>query len=182
MKKLEKAAVLLELIKELRKNNSWCGETNIQKSVYVLQAIFGNDLGYSFILYKHGPYSFDLKESLTAMRADKVLDLESHIQYGPRFMPGENSEFFKNHYTEVRENYKKKLNFIASKLGKYKVSELEKLATALYVWKKQENSEIGDTEIAKRINELKKHISIEEATSSIKEVRQLIKEAKELLR
>ena len=33
-------------------------------------------LGYDFTLYKHGPFSFDLRDDIHALRADGLLDLE----------------------------------------------------------------------------------------------------------
>lgn len=181
MKKLEKAAILLSLIKKSMKKGNWCGETYVQKSVYILQTLFGNGLGYDFILYKYGPYSFDLKDSLTAMRADRFLELESHPPYGPKFAPGENSVFFDNHYLEIAEKFKSRLDFIAEKLGDYKVPELEKLATALYVLEKQGGKKKDEGEIAKCINELKPHIKVEEAIEFLRKAIGLKKEAESLI-
>ena len=39
-----------------------------QKAVYFLQEIFDVPTGIEYILYKHGPYSFDLTADLTALR------------------------------------------------------------------------------------------------------------------
>jgi len=36
MKRLQKAALLLDLMKKMRGNDGWCGETHIQKVVYFL--------------------------------------------------------------------------------------------------------------------------------------------------
>ena len=76
MKRLQQAAILVSLIEALEKKDSWCGETNVQKATYFLQELFGVPLGFKFILYKYGPYSFDLSEKLTYLCADSILDLE----------------------------------------------------------------------------------------------------------
>jgi len=73
MNRLKRDVVILSLIENLKKKGSWCGETHIQKATYFLQELFDFPLGFEFILYKHGPFSFDLSDKLTAMRADMLL-------------------------------------------------------------------------------------------------------------
>ena len=69
MERLQRAAVLLSLIEQLKDRGSWCGDTHIQKTTYFLQELLKVPLGFEFILYKHGPYSFDLEDEITALRA-----------------------------------------------------------------------------------------------------------------
>src|SRR5438105_554379 len=77
-------AVILDLIKKLRAKGSWCGETHIQKAVFVLQQISKSKMGYKFVLYKHGPYSFDVRDELTAMKASEIVEFTFTQQgYGP---------------------------------------------------------------------------------------------------
>ena len=65
MERLQKAAILTELADQLRREGSWCGHTHMQKATYFLQDLLEVPTGYEFILYKHGPYSFDLSEEMT---------------------------------------------------------------------------------------------------------------------
>src|SRR5690242_3103935 len=81
-------AVLIDLIKKLRSKGSWCGETHIQKAAYLVQDISKSRLGYKFVIYKHGPYSSDLKGELTAMKASEVIDFYFRQEgYGPSIKP-----------------------------------------------------------------------------------------------
>ena len=73
MERIKNITILLQLIESLRKNGSWCGETHIQKAIYSLQQLKGVPLNFNFVLYKHGPFSFDLRDELTAMRADGLI-------------------------------------------------------------------------------------------------------------
>src|SRR5262249_25119884 len=73
MERLQRATVLLALIEELRDGGSWGGETHLQKAVYLLQELFQVPLGFDFVLYRHGPYSFDLADEVTALQADQLL-------------------------------------------------------------------------------------------------------------
>ena len=77
MNRTQRQAILLTLIQQLRDNGSWCGETHIQKSAYFLQELLGVPLELNVIFYKHGPYSFDLGDEVTALRCDLLLSLQS---------------------------------------------------------------------------------------------------------
>ena len=76
MKRLQRAAILVTLAEKLRDQGSWCGETHIQKGTYLLQELLGVPLELEYCLYKHGPYSFDLSDELTSLRADRIFDQE----------------------------------------------------------------------------------------------------------
>src|SRR6059036_3096299 len=91
MNRLQRAVVLLSLLEQLRARGSWCGETHLQKSVYFLQELLGVPLGFDFILYKHGPYAFDLSDEITALRADLLLSILPRDPYGARLLPTENA-------------------------------------------------------------------------------------------
>lgn len=82
MKRLQREAVLLSLIIEMKARGSWCRETHIQKTTYFLQELLEVPMGFEFILYKHGPFSFDLSDEITAMRSNALLQYQSHAPYG----------------------------------------------------------------------------------------------------
>src|SRR5438093_5216592 len=101
MERLERDAILLSLLDSLKANGSWCGETHIQKATYFLQELVKVPLEFSFILYKHGPFSFDLSDELTAMRADSLLKIQPQGQYGPSLSLTEGSEQLKELFSKV---------------------------------------------------------------------------------
>src|SRR5439155_9345213 len=76
MNRLKRAAILSFLARDLRTKGSWCGETHLQKAVYVLKDMLEVPVPYDFILYKHGPFSFDLRAELTSFRADGIFALQ----------------------------------------------------------------------------------------------------------
>ena len=164
MKRLQKSAILISLIEKLRTSGSWCGETHIQKSTYFLQELLKVPLEFHFILYKHGPFSFDLRGELAAMLADDFFVLESQNNYGPKYISRAGSTFLKENFTVTIDKYSKEIVFVAQKLGDMGVDELERVATALYVTRKLK---VNDGERAKRIVELKPHISKSLAEESV---------------
>ena len=181
MERNKRAVVLLGLIEELRDNLSWCGETHIQKATYFLQEMMQVPLGFDFILYKHGPFSFDLADEITAMRADNLLKLQPQpYPYGPSILPGEASKSFMKRFPKTLGKYSPHMTFVAEKLGGKKVNELEKLATALYVT--FENESGADVQSrAQRIHKLKRHVSTDEALEATKTIDRFIQDSKNIL-
>ena len=62
MKLLKRNVMVLTLARKIRNRGSWCGETHLQKAVYLLQDLAGVETGLEFVLYKHGPFSFGLRD------------------------------------------------------------------------------------------------------------------------
>ena len=116
MKRLQRAAILVSLVESLRENESWCGETNVQKASFFLQQLASVPLGFEFVLYKYGPYSFGLTDELTSLRADSILTLETpDPMYGPRYLPDEMSGVILKCFSKTVSLYKKKVEFVAEK-------------------------------------------------------------------
>ncbi len=176
MKRMQRAALLTKLITELRDHRSWCGETHIQKAVYFAQYLTKIPMRYDFILYKHGPFSFDLRDELTALRADELLELEPRQPYGARMVPTSQSMYIQKFYPKTLGRYQEGIRFTARTLGDKGVVELERMATALYISKE---SGVGQSkkDRAERMTSLKPHISMRDALDAIREVDRISEEA-----
>lgn len=162
MDELSRKAVLLHLIKKLEKQGSWCGETHIQKSAYVLNNLFQTFEDFEFILYKYGPYSFDLNSELASMLADGFLKLGTGEKYGPKFTSGSLAWFLTKHL-ETMEYNEKQFEFVAEHLGSKTVKELEPLATALMLATKV----TGDQAVAELLRKKKPHIDEPTAVQAV---------------
>src|SRR5437764_6293779 len=127
MDRVKRAALLTRLIERLRAQGSWCGETHIQKSTLFLQNLMGVPLGFDFILYKHGPFSFDLRDELTSLRADGLIKLEPQWGYGPRIATTDRSQYIQGLYPKTLQQYDGAVSFVSNKLGSKGVAELERL-------------------------------------------------------
>jgi hypothetical protein len=176
MDRLRKAAVLTRLIERLRQKGSWCGETHVQKATLFLQDLMLVPLGFDFILYKHGPFSFDLKDELTSLRADELVRLEPQRGYGPRIATTDRSKYIQGLYSKTLAKYDDRISFVTQKLGSKGVTDLERLATAFYVTLRS----TGDPSIdgrAASLTALKPHISRDEAVEAITEVDQIIEQS-----
>lgn len=179
MDRLPRAAILTRLAAELRQSGSWCGETHMQKAVYLLQELLGVPTDFPFILYLHGPFSFDLRDELTSLRADELLVLEPQAPpYGPRLAVTDRAVRLEAAFGKVVDTYSKPIGFIAGTLGQRSVVELEQIATALYVTKNRTGEH--DASVAARadcLHRLKPHIPTVTAAKAIEEMDRLSAEA-----
>jgi hypothetical protein len=176
MDRLRRAALLTALADSLRKKGSWCGETHLQKATYFLQELQKVPVGCEFVLYKHGPFSFELRDELTAMRSDGLFDLLQQWPYGPTLVPTPKSKQLRQQYPKMLQKYEKQLNFVCSQLAKQNVSELEKLATALYI--RLEKPSKSESQRAKYLHSLKPHVSLDDSLDAVQTVDSIVKRAK----
>ena len=173
MNRMRRVALLTRLIEELRTKTPWCGETHIQKAVYFAQHLTSVPMGYDFILYKHGPFSFDLRDELTALRADGLLRLEPKWPYGAEIKPTEQSKYIQGLFRNTVRKYKGEVKFIAAELGGKGVVELERLSTALFVERNMESKSV--LERAAQVVNLKPHVSPQESLEAVYEVERISK-------
>ena len=162
-----RCALIVELVKRLRSRGSWCGETHLQKAVFILQDLTKSNFGYKFILYKHGPYSFEFNTDLNSMHSAENVEYQFPIGgYGPTIAPTPFGERVLETHVENISQYKGIINFLAEWFAANDVRYLEKIATAYYVTKK--NPRDPSIQRAKTINALKPHVDIVSAEEAVR--------------
>jgi hypothetical protein len=180
LERLQKVSLIIDLLMKLRDKGSWCGETHIQKSIYFLQELTRVPMEFDFILYKHGPFAFDLRDELNAMRAD---DLIEHVfqpaPYGPTLAPTRSGINIHDHFPKTVKQYSRELDFVANYLGDKGVAELERMGTALFVTLKNNEEDIQTRVL--EITEMKPHISQADAQQAIEEVERMETEFQAIL-
>lgn len=169
-----RAAVALRLARLLREHGSWCGETHLQKATYFLQELLGVPMEYEFVLYKYGPYAFDLHDQVRVLRARGYVDVERQpYPYGPQLVVTERGRDLEERFPNTLHRYEAPLAFVAERLGTKTVTDLEQLATALLVT--LENGELQTAEErANALTELKPHVAATRAQAAVEEVDALI--------
>jgi len=178
MQRIAQVAVLLALVEKLHENHSWCGETHIQKAAFFLKDMLHAELDYDFMLYKHGPYSFDLNDELGRLRAEGLVTVVPKDPYGPSILPGGNWHYLKDKFPKALARHAEKIDFVGRWLGGKKVAELERLATAWFVTKENPNLSLKNR--SEKIVEIKPHISPEEAEEALREVDAKSREAEQI--
>lgn len=175
MNRRQREAIILSLTDSLRTNGSWCGETHLQKATYFLEELAKVPLELNFILYKHGPFSFGLRDELSSMQGDGLIQLRVQPRpYGPSFAPTDRGERLKQRWHKTVAAHRDQVDFVARGLGSRGVAELERLGTALYVSGKDASGDVCRR--TARICELKAHISEEEAREAVEEVDHMTEE------
>ncbi len=176
----QRAAVLTRLTERLREEGSWCGETHVQKVVFVIQELLEVQFGFQFILYKHGPFSFDLRDELSSLCADDLLTYQPQSPpYGPKLAILPNVKALHERFPRTLAAHAAKIDFVCEHFADKGVGELERLATALWVTRREEtDGSIGQR--AKKLNALKPHVSIDEAKAAIVKMDEVIAAAEQL--
>jgi len=129
----------------------------------------GVPLGYGYILYKHGPFSFDLRDEITELRVYELFRLETRpVPYGPSLRPTTNAEELKSRFPKTLNNYSKHLAFVAETLDGKEVADLERLANALFV--SLTNKDVEPEVRARHLHDLKPHVSLDSALKAVNEV------------
>ena len=172
MEPFERHALLANLINQMQNNKSWTGRTHIQKSVYFLQNLLNVPLNLPFLLYKYGPYSFELDAEIQEMYNYGALQFDSMpLTYGPGYKLGPSSDDLLKRFGKIAEKYKKEINFVASKISPNSIFKLERLGTAMYVSTTPDEVKLSKTtkEKIKRICQLKPHLNPEEVQNALDE-------------
>ena len=173
MKQGQRFAMLLLLDREMFRQGSWCGETHLQKGTFLLQELLNAGSEYEFILYKHGPFSFELRDDLSGMQADGLLDLVArHPGYGPSYLLTADAEQFLDRFPKTVERFTRPVEFVAEQLGSKGVADLERLATALFIRIRNGTTDAEDR--AAELVRLKPHIPEVDALAATKDADQLI--------
>lgn len=174
MNRLAQDALLIGLARRLEEQGSWCGETHIQKAAYLLRELFDLPLGFDFILYKHGPFSFGLRDELSTIYGDKLLMREPQDPpYGPRVRVTNRGLELEQRFQRTMERHGSQLDWLAQRLGNRGVIELERLATALWVTR-HSDTDASVHERAVAVNQVKPHVSTAAAAAAVEEVDALI--------
>jgi len=172
MKPMARKALIAHLAKLLRTKGSWSGETHVQKSVYLSQELLSVPFDFEFILYKHGPFSFELRDELASMLADGILRQEPQpYPYGPSLVPGPLAELLETKFPKTLSKYEGPLKLVVNQIGDRKAGELERIATAYFVTR--ENPKAGINERVEALVSLKPHVSEDEALSAVRYVDRL---------
>ena len=170
-----RCALVVHLAKKLRAKGSWCGETHLQKAMYILQDLSKSNFSYKFVIYQHGPYSFDLNNELAAMRSSNIIEFQFPKEgYGPTIAPTKFGERVLNVNCGNIKSFSTVVDFMADWFSSNDVRYLEKVSTAYFVTAKNPRS--PTSERAKKLHSLKPHVDIvaaEEALRIVDEKRKL---------
>jgi len=144
-------AIVLKAVHGLNAAKSWTGKTHVIKTLYI--ASTKADLPFEFVLFKHGPYSFDANDAIEFMSAIKLLSLTATPPYGVQLKPGRLESVID---VDVDPRVIEAIDRAVESVGDSDVKQLEAFATSIWVLEKQKP--IHDAEWLKAVKELKPHL------------------------
>ena len=160
----ERYGLIVELTKRMQDVSPQFGKTAIQKMVFLLQEIYGVELGYDYSFYTYGPFSFDLSRDLKLIEYHGGLDI-SFVNSGTRgyrVKPGNKSDLFyeKAAHAICREGLN--LDMAIGEFGAYNARELELRSTIIYTDRDLEinRKQYGRDDFIKLIHNLKPHFEL----------------------
>jgi hypothetical protein len=172
----ENAAIVVELVRRLSDRGGWCGAAHLQKTACFLKHLTGVPMDFEFILYKHGPFSFDLRSELSYLLAQGLLERElNEPPYGSSLRPGPRAHLLMDRYRGAVERYDRQIEFIAERLADKGVVELERLGTALWVTDAMPEERTPEERAAEMVR-LKPHIERADALSAVRDVDEMRRE------
>ncbi len=167
----KKHALILDVVEELKGYESRAGKTHVQKAFSLLNARGDIPIPFQFILYKHGPYSFDIEEEMELMKSYSALISVPVQEFGVMLSSGNMADYVKQRAPLSIEEMKA-IKRVCEFVGKRNVLELERISTAAWI-RTQEN--IQDTnKVAQRLHELKPHVTVEDALKADSEALKLL--------
>ncbi len=168
-----KHTVILSVIEGLRSRRSRTGKTHVQKALALLAIASKVNIPFEFVLYKHGPYSFDLEGELEQMLSYSAVDVQPNVDgYGVTIRPGNMGPFVKQQASLSPEE-EDAIDHVCDLVASKTVTQLERVATA--AWIRQREGITAPQEVAKRLHELKPHVSVTEAKAADREFCQFLK-------
>jgi len=113
MTRRQRDAIIVDIVTAFAEAGYRCWEPDIQNTVYTLQELVGVPLGFRFIPYKQRLFSFDLRDEITSMRADCLIDIRLHSQWqGPGLVVTETGWAFRERWPRTVERYAEIVRFI----------------------------------------------------------------------
>jgi uncharacterized protein YwgA len=175
MNELVQKTILVGLAKRLADKGSWAGETHLQKAAYLLSELRSVDFNFDFILYKYGPFSFELHDELSSLRTEGLIEgFAPNPRYGPRLLVTARGEELERRFEKTIQRYGESLDWITDVLGDRRVTDLECLATAMWVTRQHPGASVSSR--VEALSGVKPHISQDAATEAIEEIDRLLAE------
>lgn len=178
MRQRQKIALILQLMEKMWDQDSWCGETHIQKNVFFLQELFNVPLEYEFVLYKYGPFSFEISYLIPEMQSGGLVELVPQSGFGPKIKVTNRGWEYHHLYDYDIDRFQERTGFVAETLGGKGVGDLERVATGFFITIGFEYTKDWVEERARKLIELKPHIEFSPAVDAINEVDRIIDRAK----
>ena len=177
MDRLWQARLVSDVVGALRENGSWTAESHVQKCVYMVKELFDADVPFRFVPYKHGPFSFELRDEISRLLSARVLVSEPARPYGPRIKARSDSARLRRQFEQVNHGLSSEICFVVEKIGEKTASEVGLLATGLLVLKEQDAPVGSSPDVITRFRFLKPAVEEDACREYIRKAQGLMENA-----
>jgi len=128
--------VIADLTQRLKGISPQFGKTALQKMIFLLQEIYGVDVGYSFGFHTFGPFASELLGDLDfaeQMGAVVVKSVDGTYGNGYSIETGENVERVKTESSGFLSQHCEAIDKLVSEFGRKNAKQLELLTTIVYL-------------------------------------------------
>lgn len=181
MDRLKRIALVGKLILKAHENDCWCGETQIQRAIYILQNLLKIEFELEFVFYRHGPFSFDLRNQLAAMQADYLIEIVPTQIYGPRYVLTELGEAFVSRFSQTISSCESKIIFVTKYVAEKGPQNLDVTSTALFYALENVRYKLEQKDAPNKLAEIKPYISYSRACFAVKEAFSLLEKTNNIL-
>lgn len=131
--------LIAELSVRLKGRSPQFGKTSLEKMIYLLQTVYGVDVGYEFELYAYGPFAsqvlqdLDLVESLGGVDVHPVKSRPN----GYNITPGKRNRSLRERAKDFlsRPKVAASIKKLAGDFGRFCAKDLELRSTIVYVYR-----------------------------------------------
>lgn len=164
-------AFLLEAVEQFHANGELPKITHLQKAMFLLRTVNVTEVPFSFILYKHGPFSLDVESELSEMKSYCAICSDLRPGLSQVLQPGTKAPLLRQK-VQLRDEERAAVAEVCRFLARKPLVEIELLATAAWI---KANEQPGSLDaIADRLQVLKPYVSRPEAMRTSGEIENII--------
>lgn len=173
----KRQALILFIVRKLSEQKGWHGTLFVQRFIYLLQELLDVPLDLFFILYKHGPYSFELEEILTFLLERRFLKLKvPRNQLSPTLVPGRHAAYYDKKFKMEKSLLDPKVAWLIEKVNKIPFGELTLVTYALYMLKQLQSQGKDEKDLVSEMHKLRPVFSEKAITEAADTLKQLMHE------
>lgn len=171
MERIERAALIVEMIDRMWDNGGWTDEHNVHMCLFFLQEMRGVPFGFDFVINGYGVLSQDMKRDILELRADEMVVLapgQGKRRAGLELLKA--GRLIRERYSHILERYEEDLAFVAKHFCSKSTKQLQNESASFYFLI---NGAEDDFQIARWIDLNRPFVSWDESIRAVRDVREL---------
>lgn len=165
---LTRLSVLINFAERRQRNSNRLGKTALQKLLYLLQEVYGVDLGYRFELYTYGPYEAGVMRDVDYAKSLELLSIDYDYNNGYNITPGPKAQSLDDYKEFINSKHGSLFDQLFDQFGSKNARQLELSATLVLLAK--DDPDCDNDVILNRIKDIKPKYDKKELESALSEL------------